>query len=227
MIDQMDRELQEWVKSVVSPVEVVLGPPSQLDGKHGVNLYLLALGDPPSAWMNRQPAARVALRYLVTTWAENEEEAHGLLGELVLAVLEKREYELDLNDLHATMWTALGIAPRPAFTLCVPLTVERPEPVTRLVQRPLVVRGVPVISLYGIVLGPGDIPIVGASVELPTLQLSVHTDARGRFYFSTVPGEPPGMQLLVKAKGRERSITVEQATSEQEPLAIRFDSFER
>src|SRR5205823_11725342 len=105
----------EWVKSVVAGVEVVLDPPRQLDGKHGVSLYLLALADPPAAWMNRQPALRVALRYLVTTWAQDNEEAHRLLGKLVLAVMERREYELDLAELPAAIWTALGIAPRPAF----------------------------------------------------------------------------------------------------------------
>jgi len=226
VIDQADRDLQAWVKSVVAGVEVILGPPRQLDGKHGVSLYLLALTDPPPAWMNRQPATRVALRYLVTAWAEDDVAAHHLLGQLVLAVMEKREYELDLAKLPATLWTALGIAPRPAFTLCVPLHIERPELVTRLVQGPLVVRGAPVMSLQGIVLGPGDIPIVGASVEIPSLQLSNHTDARGRFYFSSVPGEPQSIQLLVKARGRAQSVTLEQPASDREPLAIRFDSFD-
>jgi hypothetical protein len=228
VIDQADRQLQEWVKSVVTGVEVVLGSPRQLDGKHGVSLYLLALADPPAAWMNRHPAPRVALRYLVTAWAEGDEEAHhSLLGTLAFAVMEKREYELDLAELPAIMWTALGIAPRPTFTLCVPLYSERPEPTTKLVHGPLVVRGSPVTSLYGQVLGPSDIPIVGASVELPALQLTNHTDVRGRFYFSTVPGDPHGMQVLVKAKGRMQSVTVEQPTSDQQPLTIRFDSFEK
>ncbi len=226
MIDQADRDLQEWVKSVVPGIEVILGPPGQLAGKQGVSLYLLALSDPPPAWMNRQPATRVALRYLVTSWAADDVEAHRLLGQLVLAVMEKREYELDLARLPATLWTALSIAPRPAFTLCVPLHIERPEPVTRLVKGPLVIRGAPVISLQGIVLGPGDIPIVGASVEIPALSLSNHTDARGRFYFSSVPGEPRSIQLLVKARGRSQSFTVEEPASDRQPLAIRFDSFD-
>ncbi|GHO58431.1 hypothetical protein [Ktedonobacter robiniae] len=46
MIDQVDRELQEWVKSVVMGADVVLGPPRQLEGKYGVSLYLLALINP-------------------------------------------------------------------------------------------------------------------------------------------------------------------------------------
>jgi hypothetical protein len=227
VIDQVDRKLQEWVKNVVRGVEVVLGPPSRLDGKHGVSLYLLSLAAPRPAWVNRHPAPRVALHYLVTAWAEEDEEAHSLLGKLILAVMEKREYELDLTELPAPLWTALGIAPRPVFTLCVPLYVERPEPITKLVHGPLAIRGAPVVSLYGLVLGPGDIPIMGASVELPALQLNGHTDVRGQFYFSTVPGEPRAIQLLVKAKGRVQSVTVEQPTSDRQPLTIRFDSFEK
>ncbi len=226
MIDSADRDLQEWVKKVVPGVEVFLGPPQQSDGKHGISLYLLALSDPPPAWMNRQPATRVALRYLVTTWAEDEIEAHRLLGLLVLAVMENRKYELDLASMPAPLWAALGITPRPSFTLCAPLHVEQPEPDTRLVKGPLVIRGTPVISLQGVVLGPGNVPIVGASVEIPSLSLTNHTDAKGRFYFSSVPGEPRSIQLLVKARGRAQSVTVEQPTSDREPLAIRFDSFE-
>ena len=227
MIDSADRDLQEWVQGIVPGVEIIFGPPRQLDDKQGISLYLLALSDPPPAWMNRQPATRVALRYLVTTWAADDVEAHRLLGQLVLAAMEKREYELDLAILPATLWTAFGIAPRPAFTLCVPLPIERPEPPTRLVKGPLVMRSAPVISLQGIVLGPGDSPIVGASVEIPSLSLTSHTDARGRFHFSSVPGEPGSIQLLVKARGRSQTITVEEPASGREPLAIRFDSFEK
>lgn len=227
VIDQVDRELQEWVKSVVMGADVVLGPPRQLEGKHGVSLYLLALTNPPQAWMNRQPPIRIALRYFVATWAgDDEEEAHRLLGKLVLAAMKKHEYELDLAEVPAAMWAALGIAPRPTFTLCVPLPIERPEPVTSLVQGPLVMRGTPITSLYGIVLGPGDVPIAGASVELPALQLRNHTDTGGRFHFPTVPGEAGSIRLLVKAKGLVQNVTVEQPTSGREPLAIRFDSFE-
>ncbi|HLH61551.1 MAG TPA: hypothetical protein VKV20_07695 [Ktedonobacteraceae bacterium] len=226
MIDSVDRDLQEWVRTVLPGVDVFLGLPQHLDGKQGVNLYLLALSDPPPAWMNRQPATRVALRYLVTTWAEDEMEAHRMLGQLVLAVMENREYELDLAGLPATLWAALGVAPRPSFTLCAPLRIEPPVLDTKLVKGPLVIRGAPVTSLQGVVLGPGNIPIVGASVEIPALALTNHTDAKGRFYFSSVPGEPRSIQLLVKARGRTQSVTVEQPGSDREPLAIRFDSFD-
>lgn len=226
MIERVDRELQEWIRAVVPGIEVVLGAPNLLAGKHGVSLYLLAFVDPPMAWMNRKPSPRVALRYLLTTWAENDEEAHHLLGELLLAVMEQHEYELDLSELPATLWTNFGIAPRPALTLRVPLYSERKEATVRLVRGPLVVRGAPVRSLRGIVLGPGDIPVAGAEVELPSLHLRDHTDARGHFHFSTVPAEPQSVQLLVKARGRAQSVTVEQAASDKEPVMIQFDLFD-
>ena len=226
MIDQVDRELKQWVKGIVAEVDVVVGLPRQLEGKRGVSLYLLALAEPPAAWKHRQATTRVALRYLVTAWATDDEDAHSLLGKLIGAALEKREYELDLTEPPAAIWAAFGIAPRPAFTLYLPLPLERLELSAKLVRGPLVVRGSPVLSLHGVVLGPGDIPISGASVELPALQLSTHTDPRGRFSFATVPGEPGSIQLLVKAKGRAQRITVEQNTSD-EPLTIRFDTFEK
>lgn len=226
MIKQADRELQEWVQGLVPEVAVVLGLPDRLAGKHGVSLYLLALADSLPAWAHQQSTRRIALRYLVTTWSEEEEEAHALLGKLAFAALEKPEYEFSLAELPMTLWTALGIIPRPAFTLWVPCSVEPPEHVTRLVRSPLVVHGAPVRSLCGIVLGPGDIPLVGASVEIPALQLRGRTDTRGWFFFATVPGESQRFQLVARAKGHMQSVTVEQSASDKEPFVIRFDSFD-
>lgn len=226
MIEQADRELKAWVQGVIPEAEVVLGPPRQLEGKRGVSLYLLALADPLPAWANRQASRQIALRYLVTAWATEEEQAHALLGSLVFAALEKREYELKLEEITASVWAALGIAPRPAFMLWVPCTLAQQASVVKLVRGPLVVQGAPVRSLHGIVLGPGDIPVANAGVELPALQLRGHTDAKGRFFFASVPGESQSVQLVVKARGYQQSVLVKQSTSEQEPLAIRFTSFD-
>jgi hypothetical protein len=226
MLNQADRELQAWAQGVVPEGEVVLGSPRQLEGRYGVSLYLLALADPLPAWISRQSGKQIALRYLVTAWAAEEEQAHALLGKLLIAAIEKREYELSLEELPMTLWTALGIAPRPALMLLAPYVIEQPERVVKLVRGPLVVQGVPVRSLHGIVLGPGEIPIAGAGVELPALQLRSSTDSRGRFSFATVPGGAQNFQLIVKARGYRQIVTVEQSTSEKEPLAIRFASFD-
>lgn len=225
MIDQTDRALTAWVKGIVSEVDVVLGLPHLLEGKSGISLYLLALAAPSPVWVHRQPATRVTLRYLVTAWAPDEELAHRLLGKLVLAGLEKREYELDLAELPVALWTSLGLAPRPAFIICLPLLLEQPAATTPLVGGPLTIQGTPAGSLHGIVLGPGDIPIAGAGIELPALQLSTHTNARGTFFFATVPVGSPGVHLVVKARGQIQHVTLEHSVSAEKPLEIRFHSF--
>lgn len=226
MIDLADRAVQAWAQGVLTDAEVILGPPRQFEGRQIVNLYLLALADPLPAWGSQPTTRRVALRYLVTTWGKTEEEAHVLLGKLVFAALEKREYELNLTELPTTLWAAFGMVPRPAFTLWVPCAIEQPTPVVKLVHGPLVVQGAPIRSLQGVVLGPGDIPLVGAGVELPALQLRSQTDTHGRFSFATVPGGAQPFQLVVKAKGRRQSVTVEPSTASQEPFTIRFPSFD-
>lgn len=226
MIEQADREVQAWVQGVLPDVDVALETPRQFEGKQGVSLYLLALADSLPAWVNQPVAKRIALRYLITSWAQTEAEAHALLGKLVFAALEKREYELNLAELPITLWGAFGMLPRPALTLWVPCSIVQPEQTAKLVRGPLAVHGAPIKSLHGIVLGPGDVPIMGAGVELPALQLRGHTDAHGRFSFATVPSGSQGLQLVVKAKGHRQSVTVEQSTSDKEPLAIRFSSFD-
>jgi hypothetical protein len=83
-----------------------------------------------------------------------------------------------------------------------------------------------VTRLFGRVLGPEDTPVMGASVEIAALQISTRTDAQGRFSFRSVPGGDGGSELRVRARGQERSVTVEDPTSEASPVVIRFDAFD-
>lgn len=229
MIEQVDTKVQAWVQGILPDTEVVVGPPHQFEGRQGVkgvNLYLLALADSRPAWANHPVTKRIALRYFITTWGKTEEEAHALLSKLVFAAWEQQEYELSLSELPLVLWSALGVLPRPAFTLWVPCAMEQPQPETKLVRGPLAVQGAPVRSLFGLVLGPGNMPIMGAGVELPALQLRGQTDAHGRFFFASVPGGSQGFQVVVKAKGRRQSVTVEQSTSASDPVTIRFATFD-
>ena len=67
-----------------------------------------------------------------------------------------------------------------------------------------VVTGVP---LWGQVLGPGGLPLAGAAVEVPALQLFTSADASGRFRFANVPARPPP-RLVVRAKGLVQTFAV-------------------
>jgi hypothetical protein len=223
MIDQVDKRIAEWVENVLDGATVSLHPPDDAQSGQGVSLYLLELADSPPPRSTGRPPLQLSLRYLVTTWAEEPKEAHRLLGELVFAGMGSSEFDIELDPIPVDLWASLGVAPRPSFILRTPLRMERPEPEVKYVRQPLVVRTVSITSLRGTVLGPDDVPLVGALVEIPALELFTRTDAKGVFSFSTLPAEPLVEQVLVRAKGREFSVTVDQPVSEDRPLVIRID----
>lgn len=225
MIETVDERLKDWVENVLDAVTVTLDPPGPPQAGRGVNLYLLELVESPPPSGTKRPPLQLSLRYLITTWADEPEEAHRLLGELVFAAMEVSEYEVELAPVLAATWMALGAIVQPSFMLRVPLRRERPEPEVDLVREPLVVQNVPISELRGTVLGPGDVPLMGALVELPLLQLRTRADSKGRFHFAAVPREFDTWRLRVKAKGREFQVTVRRG-SEGEPLVIRVDPFD-
>ncbi|MGC9347454.1 MAG: Pvc16 family protein [Anaerolineae bacterium] len=226
MIDQIDRRLKAWMESVVAGPSFSLAPPGDAQAESGVSFFLLELVENAPARTSTPTPLQLSLRYLVTTWAEAPEEAHRLLGELVFAAMETSEFEVELEPVAPAIWAALGAAPRPSFILRVPLRKERPQPPVKRVRAPLMVQVAPVTSLYGVVLGPDDVPVMGAAVHMPALQISTRTDAQGRFAFHTVPAGEEAGELRVRARGREIRVTVKETTSEEAPVVVRFERFD-
>jgi hypothetical protein len=187
-----------------------------------VSVYLMECAAAPPPRGTGRPPLQILARYLVTTWAEEPEEAHRLLGELLFAALESRDYEADLTPPTADAWSALGARPQPSFMLVAQVKQARAEPPTRYVRVPLVLQASPLVALRGVVLGPEEMPIAGARVEAMGLNLWERTDAKGRFRFAGVPGGAHPLRLRVKAKGREMAVLVPQPLSE-EAVTIRFD----
>jgi len=226
MVDRASADLASWVSTLFEGADVSLAPPGRNNSGKGISLYLMELADrPPPRGMNRSPL-QIELRYLVTTWADDPKEAHRLLGELVFAAMDRDELKVDLKPLSAPTWEALGVSPQPSFILCLPLYRVRPETLAPLVRKPLVVEAAPVGSLFGQVvgvLGADRAPLGQATVELPALQLHADTDSKGRFSFSTVPSGKAQLQLVVKARGRERTVTVDRPTSSTDPFLVEID----
>jgi hypothetical protein len=220
MIDETDRRLTTWIGGILDQANVSLAPPEATESGKGVGLYLLELLHSQPQRGARRPPHLMTLRYLVTTHAPKPEEAHKMLGDLVIAALENTEFEVEQEPLPASLWTALGVAPRPSFVLRVPLRHERPEKLAPLVRQPLIVKQLPLRRFAGRVLGPDDIPIMNARVELPALDLYTSTDSKGRFHFAAIPDAPGSRLLRVRAKGQEFSINTEQAEADNEPLVI-------
>lgn len=223
MIEQADQRLLTWIQTALQDTDdITLGPPgSSVDGR-GVRLYLLALAPFPSVRTNHRPPLQFKLRYLITTYAENEQEAHRLLGDLVFAAMDEPDFEVELDSLESGVWVAFETIPQPYFILKVPLRRERPEQHAQLVRQPPVVNTVPVTTLSGQVIDHEDRPLSNALVELIGLDRTQHSDRQGRFHFSSIPGDEQNQRLRVTAKGRSFELTVDPA----EPLTIRFDQFQ-
>jgi len=206
MIDQVDRNMQDWIGSVLDGTAVSLLVPADAAKGQGVGLYLIELLQTPPARGTRRPPLQITLRYLVTSWAEDPQEAHRLLGELLFAAMDHPDFEVEQERLPLELWTALRVGPRPCFVLRVPLRRERLEKSAPLVRKPLIMKMSPVRQLQGRVLGPKEIPLMGAQVELPALLLSTQTDCDGRFNFPAVPADPTAVVLTVRAKGRSMTV---------------------
>lgn len=221
MIPEIDRQLTEWIANVVGDVTVSLLPPlDQMEGS-GVSLYLLQMSSTPPASTPHVAPLQFTLHYLVTTWSQAPETAHQILGELVLAALDNAEMEVDLSPLAPEMWLALRALPRPAFVLRMLVRQPRPDMGLHYVTQPLVLKVGPSVAFVGQVLGPEDVPIMGARVECAALNLSAITDRQGRFRFAAVPANLP-LRLLVKAKRRQTQVVTGPATDDQ-PFVIRVN----
>jgi hypothetical protein len=226
MIDQQDRAVQEWIASAVDSAPVTLALPTNGDAPPGITLYLMDIASEPIHRGARDAPLRVTLRYLVTSGIGAFVETHRMLGDALFAALEHAEYEVEREPVPLAFWHAIGAAPRPAFVLRVPCHRERvPEPMKRVRAAPTI-QSVPVLPLVGVVLGPGDVPIVDALVEVQALGLAQRTDRDGRFAFRTIPAAPLTNMLRITAKGYVLSQPVTRAPTETDGLVIHFEPLE-
>jgi hypothetical protein len=225
VFDRTDRQLMDWAQRVLESTQITLSPPNNSQSGQGVSVYLMSIASAFPAHTGGRPPLQVELRYLVTTWADQPEEAHRMLGRLAFAAMESSEFEIEFEPLSVNDWLAFATLPRPAFVLRIPARFVRPEPDTPLVHAPLVLQSTPTTTLHGRVLGPNGIPLPDVRVELPMLQLTDRTDAQGWFRFSTVPAEPRTKQLRLSAKGRQIDVAVEQSGALTDPVVIHFNPF--
>lgn len=223
MLDEVDARLRAWVGRVLGEVPVSLDVPDRRLLENGVSLYLLELGASPPPRTERRPPLQLSACYLVTAGADSPERAHRLLGELAFSAMDEQDLEVDLTPVPLAVWTGLGLPPRPSFKLRVPVRRERPVPVVPRVRVPLAVHATPIAdALAGVVVGPGDVPIPGALVELPSLRLTTRTDAKGAFRFPSVPPAASLGRLEVRAKGEVLALGAEALATGGGPLVIRL-----
>jgi hypothetical protein len=226
MIDETDDLLVQWAGTVLPRADVSLERPQDERAGSGVSIHLLDLVANPLPRANRKPTLlRMSLRYLVTTWADDPRAAHKLLGELAFAAMEEADFDVELEPLPAAFWEALGVSPRAHLLLRVPVRRQSDEPAPKLVEKPLVVHATDLTTLEGVIVGPKDVPVPDAFVELPALQRFTRSDGNGRFSFTGIPAEPPVKNLLVHTKGRDFAIDRD-SSSDGRPLVIELEFVE-
>lgn len=225
MIDEVDRRVRDWMLTVLDGTQVILSKPGVSENHEtGVSLYLLEIVESPPPRTNSRTPLQFALLYLVTTWSQDVEQAHRWLGELLFAAMEHPEFEVNLDPPPPELWAGFGVAPCPSFRLKVPCRRARRQARGKPVMQPLVIQQSPVRPLSGQVLGPGDVPVMGARIEIPGLGQHTRTDAQGRFYFSRVPSDPAPTSIRVEARGQELQVDPSPAWEKEEtPLLIRFE----
>jgi hypothetical protein len=243
----IDPILESWLSSLFGEaaaarrgeVAVAFGPPGPDGGPaaqpgraaQGINLHLLSVAPHARATtrVERRTESRLVLRYLATSWAEQRDVADAMLCELAFHLLGRgatgpdgqSEIEVETTPPAAEVLTALGVPPRPALVLGLSLVhVEAPAPAPR-VTRPPAIRGAPSGTLWGKLVGPDELPVAGAHVELPVFGRSAETDPVGEFRFFGVPADPAGQTVRVRARGVVRSYRLPAARGDG-PLTVRM-----
>ena len=219
MIEEADARMLAWAATVVPDAPAVIAPP-QDDAAPGVSIHLLSIAPVPAARGARRPPLELALRYLVTTWSGTEADAHRWLGALAFAAMETQEWRVESDPPDPVLWRAFAVPPRPAFVVRVPLRRARADREAPLV-RERVVDMHATAALAGTVTGPEDVPIAGATLEIPSLQLFATTDGEGAFRFPQLPAAS-SIALVVRAKRRTQTIRARTG----ETLHIRIEGLE-
>jgi hypothetical protein len=220
VIEELDQQLTAWVDDVLPGATVTLESPAAAPTAD-VGLHLFEVTDLPPARGEQRPPLQVQLGYLVTAGGADSSSAHARLGALLFAALQHPDYEVRFPGDMAAYWTAANVPPQPSFVLAVPLRqdigVKQAPPVTSGLR----IQSVGSQSLVGLILGPGDVFIADAMVEIPSLALATRTDTRGRFRFGAVPTSGNALQVRVRAKAQEFPFTVD--SSAPQPVTLRLD----
>ncbi|WP_250454449.1 carboxypeptidase-like regulatory domain-containing protein [Caballeronia sp. ATUFL_M2_KS44] len=202
MLDEVDRRLLAWAGAAVPDAQALLGPPPDAVTQDSVSVHLFAIVPRAANRQPRQCRWPFELRYLVTADAVSPADAHRMVGALLISALETPDFDVQASP-PLGLWRALGAKPRAAFTLGVPWQHQATFPAAPAVREGLHIEHGSIGALHGVVLGPEDIPVMSARVEIGSLGRVTVSDRFGKFSFA---GVPRGMDLRVRAQARGASL---------------------
>lgn len=228
-IGDIQQELADWIRSTLGKdkAELVWGTPAAAAKAPTVSVTLLEIIPTPLPRTAEKPPLKLTLRYLLSAQASDPKDAHRLLAALAFAAMEQTGWTVEPGSLGAEAWVALGVPLQPSLQLNIPLLRERPAPHVGRVRELMVLRTASLRAITGTVLGPGDLPIMGARVDLPSLGRYARTDHLGWFRLSGVPTNPTPASLVVRAKGIETTVDLSAlAASGDQPVVIHLNQLE-
>lgn len=225
VVEAERRLADQWIRSALGPdVQVVVGTIADAPPSSGTSVTLtllhMAPAPRPRTTAGIQPLLLRA-RYLVTIAAPDRAAERQALAELAFAAGPSAEVELEATAPGPELWQSLGVRARAALFVSVLLQRERRRPAVPRVRQPLVTQWSPQRPLSGVVVGPGDVPIAGALIEVEGLPQSTYSNHRGEFAFRSVPGAEPLPTLVVRAKGTSVRVRVADDAPPSSPLVIR------
>ena len=223
MIEAADTRLREWLaEKVAADVALSVGSPDAPFPKEGVGFYLLEIIPAPAARSTPAPPFQILLRYLITTADLDVTVAHRLLGNLVFAALADDKIDVESAPVPLEMWRAFAVPPRPALVVRLPLRIEREQRLAPRVRQPLEMGGAALDTVLGVVIGPGDLPVMNARVEELGTGVTTLTDYAGRFRFARLPVEGTRLRFRVSAKGVQTDVVRERGAEASQRMTIRL-----
>ena len=222
-IQDFHQRMKSWVTDVLGEVSTSHDSPASMEAKSRcINLFLMALGPSLSTRNAKTSPLQLEARFMVTAWGPDIAQANDDLCGLGFAAMESPLFEVDFAPLPVTTWVAFTMPPRPAFSIHLPVRKQRAQRPARIVSAPLVVLPTLMHRLAGVVVGPMNVPIAGARVELLTLGLATQTDSEGQFDFAGVPIDRT-LQFRVLARGLEQQFSPEISRDPEQRLQLRMD----
>lgn len=208
------QELLDWAREAAPDVPVAARGSAD-PVADGIEIRLLNL-TPKAAPRMVAPPAVLALDYLVAVRRKDALEEHRVAAELMFAALTRPELEIVAEGSTTAASARLGLPAATGFVVRTHLTRAPKVERAPLVRFPLVAELTGVGRVEGMVLGPADTPIGGATVTLVGLGRTTRTGPDGRF---RIAGPLPDT-VKVRVNARAGGVEAEVTTAAGEPAIL-------
>lgn len=224
MFEQADQEIRLWVNEVTDDLAPDFAEPRDRPEAEPINTYLYDISPVPTS--GNKLISQFKLRYLVTTWSKEPEQAHALLGKLLQAALYHSKFQVEIEPLSAESWLALKLTPKPSFFLCYIVTSIRQEKTAPPVTQAPGLTSAPLVSVQGVLTGPKGYPLVKTRIDLPQFRRSVLTDNHGRFSFGMVSANVSPLKFRIHIKTMESPIIYDCKDTDGNDIVINLHNLE-